>query len=85
MCSKRIPPTIFESGNVNMFWPYVVGQSGTERPDSVDVTSPPATIRTSVAAATSDREAVEAAGSPGPISHAPSRGPGPSAASFCGQ
>jgi hypothetical protein len=52
VCSNRIPPTILDSGKVNMLWPYVVGQSGTDRPDSVEVTRPPATIRASVAAAT---------------------------------
>ena len=57
VCSKRIPPTIFESGNVNMLWPYVVGQSGTDSPDSVDVTRPPATISASVAAATKTAKA----------------------------
>src|SRR6059058_2356004 len=34
-----------------MTFPYDSGQSGTERPDSVDVTRPPATISPSVAAA----------------------------------
>src|SRR5687767_13359556 len=34
-----------------MSFPYESGQSGTERPDSVEVTSPPATIKTSVEAA----------------------------------
>ena len=53
MCSNLMPPGIFESGYVNMFWPYVVGQSGTERPDAVEVTRPPATMRQSVAAAVS--------------------------------
>ena len=53
VCSKRIPPTIFSSGNVNMFQPYVVGQSGTDRPDPVLVTRPPAKISTAVETATS--------------------------------
>src|SRR5437773_9261402 len=43
-----MPPTHFESGNVNMFHPYVVGQSGTLKPDSVLVTSPPTKIRNAV-------------------------------------
>jgi hypothetical protein len=34
-----------------MSFPYESGQSGTESPDSVDVTSPPAKIRPSVATA----------------------------------
>jgi hypothetical protein len=36
-----------------MLWPYVVGQSGTERPDAVLVTMPPAAMSSSVAAARS--------------------------------
>ncbi len=36
-----------------MFQPYVVGQSGTERPESVLVTMPPAAISRTVQAATS--------------------------------
>jgi len=36
-----------------MFHPYDVGQSGTERPDPVLVTMPPAAISSSVQAATS--------------------------------
>src|SRR5262249_28126622 len=53
LCSYRIPPTHLLSGNVNMLHPYVVGQSGTERPESVLVTMPPAAIRRTVQAATS--------------------------------
>ena len=53
VCSKRIPPTILLSGNVNMFQPYVVGQSGTARPESVLVTDAPAAMRMTVQAATS--------------------------------
>src|SRR5690348_14126470 len=48
VCSKNIPPTHFEYGKVNMFQPYVVGQSGTLRPDCVLVTSPPKKIRSAV-------------------------------------
>src|SRR5687768_16884289 len=48
-----MPPTIFSSGNVNMNQPYVFGQSGTERPEPVLVTSPPARISTAVETATS--------------------------------
>src|SRR5581483_8344794 len=47
-----MPPTIFEYGNVNMFWPYVVGQSGTDKPESVLVTKLPARIRRTVQATT---------------------------------
>jgi hypothetical protein len=43
-----MPPTQCLSGNVNMFHPYVVGQSGTESPDPVLVTIPPAAISTTV-------------------------------------
>ena len=46
-------PTILSSGNVNMNQPYVVGQSGTDSPEPVLVTRPPAKIRTAVEAATS--------------------------------
>jgi hypothetical protein len=48
LCSKKIPPTHFDKGNVNIFQPYVVGQSGTDSPDSVLVTSPPTKIRNAV-------------------------------------
>ena len=48
-----MPPTIFSSGNVNMNQPYVVGQSGTDSPEPVLVTRPPAKIRTAVESATS--------------------------------
>ena len=37
-----------------MFQPYVVGQSGTERPEPVLVTIPPAAISSSVQAATTN-------------------------------
>jgi len=53
VCSYLIPPTILLSGNVNMFHPYVVGQSGTDRPESVLVTDAPAAISRTVQAATS--------------------------------
>src|SRR5262249_23318880 len=43
-----MPPTHFEGGNVNMFQPYVVGQSGTERPEPVLVTRLPASTRSTV-------------------------------------
>jgi hypothetical protein len=49
-----MPPTIFSSGNVNINQPYVFGQSGTERPEPVLVTNPPARISTAVETATSD-------------------------------
>src|SRR5258705_1308946 len=48
-----MPPTILFSGNAHMNQPYVFGQSGTDRPEPVLVTSPPAKIRTPVDAATS--------------------------------
>src|SRR5687768_17396029 len=48
-----MPPTQFSIGNVNIVQPYEFGQSGTERPDPVLVTSPPAKIRTAVDAAVS--------------------------------
>src|SRR5438046_1740986 len=48
LCSKKIPPTHFEYGKTNMFQPYVVGQSGTLRPDSVLVTSPPTKMSNAV-------------------------------------
>src|SRR5439155_21701372 len=47
-----MPPTHFEGGNVNIFQPYVVGQSGTDRPESVLVTKLPARISRTVLAAT---------------------------------
>jgi hypothetical protein len=53
VCSNRIPPTILLSGNVNIFQPYVVGQSGTESPESVLVTDAPAAINSTVQVATS--------------------------------
>ena len=52
-CSYRMPPTHRDIGKLNIDDPYVVGQSGTDRPDPVLVTSPPAVTRTSVATATS--------------------------------
>ena len=36
-----------------MNWPYVFGQSGTESPESVLVTMPPAAMSSTVAATTS--------------------------------
>ena len=42
-----------DSGKVNIDQPYVIGQSGTERPEPVLVTSPPAMTRSHVHAATS--------------------------------
>src|ERR1051326_4053470 len=48
LCSKNMPPTHFENGKVNIFQPYVVGQSGTLSPDCVLVTSPPKKIRNAV-------------------------------------
>src|SRR5215510_1793551 len=47
-----MPPTHFEGGNVNMFQPYVVGQSGTESPESVLVTRLPARTSRTVQPAT---------------------------------
>src|SRR6185295_15940222 len=47
-----MPPTILLSGNAHMNQPYVFGQSGTDRPEPVLVTSPPAKIKTAVDAAT---------------------------------
>src|SRR4051812_34107632 len=47
-----MPPTHLLGGNVNMFHPYVVGQSGTERPESVLVTRLPARTRRTVHPAT---------------------------------
>src|SRR5213595_2405595 len=48
-----MPPTHLLNGNVNMFHPYVVGQSGTERPEPVLVTIPPAAISRTVNRVTS--------------------------------
>src|SRR6187402_532802 len=48
-----MPPTQFSSGKVNMNQPYEFGQSGTDRPEPVLVTSPPAKMRTAVDAAVS--------------------------------
>jgi hypothetical protein len=47
-----MPPTHIEGGNVNMFQPYVVGQSGTASPDPVLVTRLPASTRHTVQATT---------------------------------
>ena len=47
-----MPPTHFDGGNVNMFQPYVVGQSGTESPEPVLVTRLPASTRRTVQPAT---------------------------------
>src|SRR3979490_1872877 len=47
-----MPPTHFEGGKVNMFQPYVLGQSGTERPEPVLVTRLPASTRSTVQPAT---------------------------------
>src|SRR5579872_964940 len=47
-----MPPTMFDRGNVNMFQPYVVGQSGTDSPETVLVTKLPARIRRIVQATT---------------------------------
>src|SRR5262245_43182398 len=47
-----MPPTILLIGNVHMNQPYVFGQSGTDSPDPVLVTSPPAIINTAVHVAT---------------------------------
>src|SRR2546426_11621719 len=47
-----MPPTHFEGGKVNRFQPYVVGQSGTERPEPVLVTRLPASTRSTVQPAT---------------------------------
>src|SRR5580704_14396944 len=46
-----MPPTHLEGGNVSMFQPYVVGQSGTERPEPVLVTKLPASTSSTVQAA----------------------------------
>ena len=47
-----MPPTHIEGGKVNMFQPYVVGQSGTASPESVLVTRLPARTSTTVQATT---------------------------------
>src|SRR5262245_37163901 len=47
-----MPPTILSSGKANMNQPYVFGQSGTDSPEPVLVTRPPAKIRSAVDAAT---------------------------------
>src|ERR1044072_7011265 len=41
VCSNKIPPTHFETGNKNMLYPNVVGQSGTASPTFLLVTIPP--------------------------------------------
>ena len=48
-----MPPTHLLIGNENMNQPYVFGQSGTDRPEPVLVTIPPAAISSTVEAATS--------------------------------
>src|SRR5256885_731592 len=50
VCSYLIPPTIWSKGKANMNRPYVVGQSGTDSPDSVLLTKPPRKIRKRVEA-----------------------------------
>src|SRR5437773_12478665 len=49
VCSNKIPPTHFETGNKNMLYPNVVGQSGTASPTPLLVTIPPLQMRRSVA------------------------------------
>src|SRR5215510_4141429 len=49
VCSNKIPPTHFETGNKNMLYPKVVGQSGTASPTFLLVTIPPLQISRSVA------------------------------------
>src|SRR5882724_10619788 len=49
VCSNKIPPTHFETGNRNMLYPNVVGQSGTARPTFLLVTIPPLQMRKSAA------------------------------------
>src|SRR6266536_6329923 len=49
VCSNKIPPTHFETGNRNMLYPNVVGQSGTARPTFLLVTIPPLQISSSAA------------------------------------
>src|SRR4030095_428366 len=49
VCSNKIPPTHFETGNRNTLYPNVVGQSGTARPTFLLVTIPPLQIRSSAA------------------------------------
>src|SRR4029453_2435571 len=49
VCSNKIPPTHFETGNRNMLYPNVVGQSGTARPTFLLVTIPPLQMRSSAA------------------------------------
>src|SRR6266446_8840569 len=51
VCSKKIPPIHFETGNKNMLYPKVVGQSGTARPTPLLVTIPPLQMSRTVAAA----------------------------------
>src|SRR6185295_4415427 len=43
-----MPPTQFSIGKVNIVQPYEFGQSGTDSPEPVLVTRPPAKIRTAV-------------------------------------
>src|SRR5262245_58072898 len=47
-CSYKMLATHIDGGNVNMFQPYVVGQSGTERPAPLLVTRLPARISRTV-------------------------------------
>src|ERR1044071_63031 len=49
VCTNKIPPPHFETGNRNMLYPNVVGQSGTARPTFLLVTIPPLQIRSSAA------------------------------------
>src|SRR5205823_10869079 len=49
VCSNKIPPTHFDTGNRNMLYPNVVGQSGTASPTFLLVTMPPLQISKSVA------------------------------------
>src|SRR5260370_31954880 len=49
VCSNKIPPTHFETGNKNMLYPKVVGQSGTASPTPLLVTIPPLQMSKSVA------------------------------------
>ena len=60
-----MPPTHFDGGNVNMFQPYVVGQSGTERPEPVLVTRLPGEHEKHGAAGDERGEAVEHVQGPG--------------------
>lgn len=48
-----MPPTILLGGNENIEYPYDVGQSGTDSPEFVLVTIPPAATSSNVAATSS--------------------------------